>query len=164
LELVALDAEKAFDTANYEIMLSKLFHDDIDGDMWTLLRNVYKDLTLKIKWNNGISESINVSQGIRKREKKLSSLLYEYKRYNNTILNAITNSNLGAHMGSIQVASPKCADDIALLGEWTDIQAMLNVIEHHTKRDMVNINPDKSEVMCFKGKNDQSNVYTFGGK
>jgi hypothetical protein len=39
---------------------------------------------------------------------------------------------------------------------------MLNVIEHHTKRDMVNINPDKSEVMCFKGKNDQSNVYTFG--
>jgi hypothetical protein len=48
--------------------------------------------------------------------------------YNNTILNAITNSNLGAHMGSIQVASPKCADDIALLGEWTDIQAMLNVI------------------------------------
>lgn len=98
------------------------------------------------------------------KEKKLSSLLYEYKRYNNTILNAITNSNLGAHMGSIQVASPKCADDIALLGEWTDIQAMLNVIEHHTKRDMVNINPDKSEVMCFKGKNDQSNVYTFGGK
>ena len=90
--------------------------------------------------------------------------MYEYKRYNNTILNAITNSNLGAHMGSIQVASPKCADDIALLGEWTDIQAMLNVIEHHTKRDMVNINPDKSEVMCFKGKNDQSNVYTFGGK
>lgn len=71
LELVALDAEKAFDTANYEIMLSKLFHDDIDGDMWTLLRNVYKDLTLKIKWNNGISESINVSQGIRKREKTI---------------------------------------------------------------------------------------------
>jgi hypothetical protein len=29
---------------------------------------------------------------------------------------------------------------------------------------MVNINPDKSEVMCFKGKNDQSNLYTFGGK
>ena len=85
------------------------------------------------------------------KEKKLSSLLYEYKRYNNTILNAITNSNLDAHMGSIQVASPKCADDIALLGEWTDIQAMLNVIERHTKRDMVNINPDKSEVMCFKG-------------
>jgi hypothetical protein len=71
LELVALDAEKAFDTANYEIMLSKLFHDDIDGDKWTLLRNVYKDLTLKIKWNNGISESINVSQGIRKREKTI---------------------------------------------------------------------------------------------
>jgi hypothetical protein len=97
LELVALDAEKAFDTVNHEIMLNKLFHDGIDGDMWILLRNVYKDLTLKIK------KSINVSKGIRQGE-KLSSLLY--KRYNNTILNAITNSNLGAHIESIQVASP----------------------------------------------------------
>jgi hypothetical protein len=52
-------------------------------------------------------------------------------------------------MESIQVASPICADDIALLGEWTDIQAMLNVIEHHTKRDMVKINPDKSEVILL---------------
>jgi hypothetical protein len=68
-------------------------------------------------------------------------------------------------MGSIQVASPTCADDIALMGEWTDIQAMINVIEHHTKRDMVKTKPDKSEVICVsKGRNDQSNVYTFGGK
>ena len=56
-------------------------------------------------------------------------------------------------MGSIQVASPTCADDIALFGEWTDIQAMLKIIEHHTKRDMVKINPDKSEVIhVSKGK------------
>ena len=42
---------------------------------------------------------------------------------------------------------------------------MLNVIEHHTKRDMIKINPDKSEVVCVsKGKNGQSNLYTFGGK
>jgi hypothetical protein len=68
LELVALDAEKAFDTVNHEIMLNKLFHDDIDGDMWTLLRNVYKDLTLKIK------KSINVSQGIRQGEKLSSDI------------------------------------------------------------------------------------------
>lgn len=51
------------------------------------------------------------------------------------------------------------------MGEWTDIQAMLKIIEHHTKRDMVKINPDKSEVMhVSKGKSYQSNIYTFGGK
>ena len=33
LELVALDAEKASDTVNHEIMLSKLFHDGIENQM-----------------------------------------------------------------------------------------------------------------------------------
>ncbi|CAC5417920.1 unnamed protein product [Mytilus coruscus] len=34
LELVSLDAEKAFDTLSHEIILSKLLHDGINGDMW----------------------------------------------------------------------------------------------------------------------------------
>ncbi|CAC5396047.1 unnamed protein product [Mytilus coruscus] len=35
-ELLTLDAEKAFDTVNHEIMLNKMFHDGIGGDMWVL--------------------------------------------------------------------------------------------------------------------------------
>ncbi|CAC5376143.1 COLEC12 [Mytilus coruscus] len=133
LELSALDAEKAFDTLSHEIMLNKLFHDGIEGDMWILLRNIYQDLSLKVKWNNETSESINILQGVRQGA-KLSSLLY--KRYNNTILNALSTSNLGAKLGNIHVGSPTCADDIALLGKQSDIQAMLGIIEFHTKRDM----------------------------
>ncbi|CAC5369937.1 unnamed protein product [Mytilus coruscus] len=100
LELVALDAEKAFETLSHTIMLNKLFHDGIDGDMWMiLLRNIYQDLSLKIKWNNETSGSINILQEVRQGA-KLSSLLY--KRYNNTILNAISTSNLGAKLGDIR--------------------------------------------------------------
>ncbi|CAC5405366.1 unnamed protein product [Mytilus coruscus] len=62
LELVALDVEKAFDPLSHEIMLNKLFHDEIEGDMWILLRNIYQDLSLKVKWNNETSESINILQ------------------------------------------------------------------------------------------------------
>jgi hypothetical protein len=50
---------------------------------------------------------------------KLSTLLY--KRYNNTILDSITESTLGATIGNITVSAPACADDIALLGESKDI-------------------------------------------
>jgi retron-type reverse transcriptase len=33
LELLTVDAEKAFDTVNHDIMLNKLYHDGITGDM-----------------------------------------------------------------------------------------------------------------------------------
>ena len=49
LELLTVDAEKAFDTVNHDIMLNKLYHDGITGDMWLLLRNIYDGLTLKVK-------------------------------------------------------------------------------------------------------------------
>ncbi|CAC5408091.1 unnamed protein product [Mytilus coruscus] len=112
-------------------------------------------MTLQVKWGDQTTQHVNI-QGIRQGA-KLSTLLY--KRYNNTILNAITGSHLGAMLGTICVASPTCADDIALLGEPQDIQAMLNIIKFHTKRDMVKINP---EVLCTsKGKNYQQKNYTL---
>jgi hypothetical protein len=43
LELLTVDAEKAFDTVNHDIMLNKLYHDGITGDMWLL-----KDFALEI--------------------------------------------------------------------------------------------------------------------
>ncbi|VDI17850.1 Hypothetical predicted protein [Mytilus galloprovincialis] len=162
LELLTLDAEKAFDTVTHEIMLNKMFHNGIRGDMWVLLKNIYTNMTLQVNWGDQTTQHVNIQQGIRQGA-KLSTLLY--KRYNNTILNSITGSHLGAKIGTICVASPTCADDIALLGEPQDIQAMLNIIEFHTKRDMVKINPEKSVVLCTsKGKNYQQKAYTLGEK
>ena len=144
LELLTVDAEKAFDTVNHDIMLNKLYHDGITGDMWLLLRNIYDGLILKVKWGDQTTESIDIKQGIRQGA-KLSTLLY--KRYNNTILDSITKSTLGATIGNITVSAPACADDIALLGESKDIQAMLNFLEYNTKRDLVKLNPEKTEVI-----------------
>jgi hypothetical protein len=137
LEFLAVDAEKAFDTVNHDIMLNKLYHDGITGDMWLLLRNIYDGLILKVKWGDQTTESIDIKQGIRQGE-KLSTLLY--KRYNNTILDSIT-------IGNITVSAPACADDIALLGESKDIQAMLNLLEYNTKRDLVKLNPEITEII-----------------
>jgi hypothetical protein len=50
-------------------------------------------------------------------------------------------------MTNITVSAPACADDIALLGESKDIQAMLNLLEYNTKRDLVKLNPEKTEVI-----------------
>ena len=82
LLLLTLDAEKAFDKLNHEILFNKLYHNGIKGDMWVLLRNMYREMTTQVKWDNHLSENIDVNQGIQQGE-TLSSL---YKCYNNAIL------------------------------------------------------------------------------
>ena len=104
LELLTVDAEKAFDTVNHDIMLNKLYHDGITGDMWLLLRNIYDGLILKVKWGDQTTESIDIKQG-RRQGAKLSTLLY--KRYNNTILDSITKSmGVSANFTSLPQPAP----------------------------------------------------------
>ena len=106
--LLTLDAEKAFDKLNHEILFNKLYHYGIDGDMWILLRNMYREMNIQIKWDNHVSDKLFVNQG-----EKLSTSLY--KCYNNSILDSVSESGLGSHMGTINVATPTCADDILVL-------------------------------------------------
>jgi hypothetical protein len=48
--LVTLDAEKAFEKLNHEILFSKLYHYGIVGDTWILLRNMYRKMNIQVKW------------------------------------------------------------------------------------------------------------------
>jgi hypothetical protein len=65
LEVLALDAEKAFDTVNHDIRFNKLYQDGVEGDMWSLMNNMYKGMTFKVKWDNNLTDNINIAQGIR---------------------------------------------------------------------------------------------------
>ena len=65
LELLTLVAEKAFDTVNHDIMFNKLYQDGVEGDMWSLMNNMYKGMTFKVKWDNNLTDNINIAQGIR---------------------------------------------------------------------------------------------------
>jgi hypothetical protein len=44
LLLLTLDAEKAFDKLNHEILFNKLYHNGIKGALWVLLRNMYRSM------------------------------------------------------------------------------------------------------------------------
>jgi hypothetical protein len=39
------------------------------------------------------------------------------------------------------------ADDIVLLGPSTEMQAMIDVVQYNTRRDLVKLNPGKTEVI-----------------
>jgi len=159
--LATLDAEKAFDTVHHEILFNKIFHDGINGDMWILLRNLYRDMSVKVKWKGTTSNPISLKQGIRQGD-KLSTTLY--KRYNNTILDSITRSHMGATIGTLLVSSPTCADDIALIANTrAELQGMLDLVQYNTNRDLVKINATKSEIFT-SAKTKDKDSFIFNGQ
>jgi hypothetical protein len=143
-------------------MFNKFYQDGVEGDMWSLMNNMYKGMTFKVKWDNKLTDNINIAQGIRQ-SAKLSTLLH--KRYNNTILNSLNISTLGAKFEDIGVTSPACADDVVLLGPSTEMQAMIDVVQYNTRRDLVKLNPGKTEVIRMAKKyNNESSEYTLEGQ
>ena len=152
--LLTLDAEKAFDKLNHEILFNKMYHYGIDGDMWILLRNMYREMSIQIKWDNHVSDKIFVNQEIHQGAKLSTSL---YKCYNNSILDSVSESGLGSHMGTINIATPTCADDILVLANSeSELQGIMDIIYHHTQRDLVKINPQKSDLVCYNNKQERA--------
>jgi hypothetical protein len=60
---VTLDAQKAFDRVHHEILFNKIYHDGIQGDLWLLIQNMYREVTVKVKWNNSLSEQFTQELG-----------------------------------------------------------------------------------------------------
>ena len=85
---------------------------------------------------------ILIKQGIRQGA-KLSTTMY--KRFNNNILYALEDACIGTYIGSENVTSPTCADDLALIHkETTALQALTNInVHYHSCKDRFKINPNK---------------------
>lgn len=108
--------QKTFDKLNHEILFNKLYHYGIKGKLWILPRNLYKGMSIKVKWEGQCTEDVMVLQGIQQGA-KLSTTLYEC--FNYVILDSILKSGLGASIGDIQVPAHTCDDDIAVLADST---------------------------------------------
>ena len=52
LFIAALDVQKAFDVVCHESLLRKLYVDGISGDNWLHLKDLYTDMTAKVKWDD----------------------------------------------------------------------------------------------------------------
>ena len=103
---------------------------------------------------------IYIQQGIQQGAKLSTSL---YKCCNNVILDSNSKSGLGSHFENIGVASPTCADDIVILANSdTELQGILDIVHHHTQRDLVKINPDKSDLIVYNTKDEK--IVKFGDK
>lgn len=65
LKLTTLDLQKAFVAVDHNSLLRKLYLDGIHGDDWLLIRDIYSDCSLRVKWTGLLSDPLNVKQGVR---------------------------------------------------------------------------------------------------
>jgi cytidine deaminase len=91
--------------------------------MWILLQNIYRNLTIQVKWDSLTSEKFCVQRGTMQGA-KLSTKLH--KVCHNSLLEIVENSGLGANIGNIRVPTTTCADDTAIIATSThQLQAIL---------------------------------------
>jgi hypothetical protein len=145
-----IDASKAFDVVWHESMLRKLFYTGISKETWILTKMLYQDLHSKVKWEGKISSPFYEQQGVRQGGILSPEL---YKVFINPLLDFYKNNYLGFRIGSIQVNSPTCADDIVLLGRsQLELQTMLLGQEQYANDERCIISEAKSKVMIFNQK------------
>ncbi|CAC5418281.1 unnamed protein product [Mytilus coruscus] len=62
--LATLDSQKAFDVVHHMILLEKLFY-EVPPDIWRVVKDLYSNMSSKIKWNNYTSKQFPIHQGVR---------------------------------------------------------------------------------------------------
>ncbi|KAK3105639.1 hypothetical protein FSP39_002449 [Pinctada imbricata] len=162
LILQTFDAEKAFDVVWHDSLFSKLYKDGVEGDLWNIVKSLHSDAHTIVKWNTYLSDKIKLEQGIRQGA-KLSTLMY--KRFNNDLINNLQEVPEGVKIGTLDVTSPTCADDIALLSKaLREAQILTNIVELTANGERFTINPTKSEILVFKtnSKSSQEVVVKYG--
>ena len=125
-----LDVKSAFDVVRHEILLDKLLDQNLNPIYWKILREVYSDLSSKVKclkWLDGLSQPFSIKQRVRQ-------------------------NDIGYHLGNIYVGSPACADDIAFISsDKYEMQTMLNIVSRYTKEHHCLIHPVKTQLVdCSK--------------
>ena len=65
LFIATLDSQKAFDVVHHAILLDKLYQKNIQDTSWLVIKDLYQDLSSRVKWASGISDSFPINQGVR---------------------------------------------------------------------------------------------------
>jgi hypothetical protein len=150
LYVATLDAQKAFDVVNHDILRTRLHLNGTQGQGWTLIDNLHNGCVEKVKWKGSYSRSYGVAQGVRQGG-VLSTILY--KEYMDPLLQDLETACTGAHIGDIYCGTPTCADDVLLLAyDKAELQVMLQKTHSHSVEHLYSLHPTKSSTSLLYGK------------
>ena len=145
--ICSLDAEKAFDSCNWNILFNKLRTEkNIPENVIAVIRSLYEKGTGQVNYNKCTSTEFTISQGVRQ-----GSILspYLYNLYTELLLKEMeTNCKFGTSIYGIFTAIVMYADDIILMSPTlSGLQKLANLCNDYSNKNGISLNPEKTELL-----------------
>ena len=150
LILTTIDASKAFDLVDRDILLWELYKSGVPLHIWKVIDDLYSENTCQVIWNGSTSKQVPVLLGTGQGRSIAAKM---YKVYINPTINCLTESGYGAKIGHLDISAPSCADDIALAAHSIyNMQGLLSTININTQKFRSKINISKCETISNSKK------------
>jgi len=145
--MCSLDAEKAFDSCNWDALFKKLVEEkNIPPHVVQVISSLYRNGTGQVHYENHVSETFNLSQGVRQ-----GSILspYLYNIYTELLLTSLEkHSKVGTSLHGTYTGIIMYADDIILISPTVSgLQTLVNKCTTYCNNLGVAINADKTEFI-----------------
>ena len=146
-----LDCSKAFDTCQFSELFSKLYHKGLPVLVIRALIFVYEEQVAWVSWGKAKSQPFRIVNGTRQ-----GSVLspYFFGVYIDELLENLSRSGVGCHVGGKFLGAAGYADDIILLAPCRSAMAeMIKICEDfgakNNRKFSTDNNPAKSKTKCI---------------
>jgi hypothetical protein len=171
-----VDYKKAFDLVDRSSLWSKLIGNHINGNIITVIYNMYKNAKSCVKKGNTLSELFTCNIGVRQGE-NLSPLLFaiflnDFEMFVSKSYSGLTmfNEEANTHLSDddveyfLRMYVLLYADDTIVMAESAEeLQAALNSVYEYCNLWHLTVNTDKTRVVIFaKGKVRRYPDFMFG--
>ena len=148
--LCFLDASKAFDRVNHYVLFDKLIKKGVPTYLVRILIYWYSNQRMSVRWGNIISESFNVSNGVRQ-----GGILspYLFNLYMDDLSSRLKEMYAGCKIANIIINHLLYADDLVLLcPSHRGLQELLSLCEKYAYEHDIKFNTKKSVVLVRRSK------------
>ena len=145
LNIVFLDAKKAFDVVNHTSLLTSLHQQGVTGPTWGLFSDMYTNVTSCICSEGRLSREITERQGIRQ---GADTSPEAFKARGNDMLKTASEQPDAFHIGCTSVGAPTCADDTCMISTTPcGAQTLINIAQEDASKERYEFSQKKTRVM-----------------